>query len=105
MIKTKRGLFVLVLTVILTLSACESKVLNGSYKSDALISQTWTFYDTNKLKMTAIGGTLSFDGTYEIDGNEIVVRYSVLGESITLRYVFENRGQTLLIDGTIYSKI
>ena len=105
MVKSKYNAVALVLVILLVLSACGSRSPKGSYKSDSFISQTWTFYNGNKLKVTTIGGVISFEGAYEIDGNEIIVHYTVLGESITLQYAFENRGQKLVIDGSIYTKI
>lgn len=97
---------ILCLTLVVTmltllLSACGSSKLKGTYRSSDLIAQTFTFKD-DKVTMSAFG--LNASGTYKIDGDEIVITYSLFGLDYTWRQPFSNSGSSIYIGGTEFVK-
>ena len=83
--QTKRNLRLLsvLLTVILCvtmLTACGGSKLDGTYHSQGLISQSFTF-DGDQVTMSAFG--INASGTYQIDGDQIIITYNLLGQEYT----------------------
>ena len=88
--QTKRNLRLLsvLLTVILCvtmLTACGGSKLNGTYHSQGLISQSFTF-DGDQVTMSAFG--INASGTYQIDGDQIIITYNLLGQEYTWEQSF-----------------
>lgn len=99
--KIKHGIaLLLAVTLILTLSACGSK-LKGTYVSEGLISQTFTF-DGDDVTMSAFG--INVSGKYKISGNQIIITYSLLGLENTWTQSFSKSGKTINIGGTDFVK-
>ena len=104
--QTKRNLRLLsvLLTVILCvtmLTACGGSKLNGTYHSQGLISQSFTF-DGNQVTMSAFGVNAS--GTYQIDGDQIIITYNLLGQEYTWEQSFSQSGKVINIGGTEFKK-
>lgn len=93
---------VLLLTIILLfyLSACGGG-LNGTYVSQGLISQSFTF-DGDRITMSAFG--INADGTYKIKGDQIEIVYSLFGADYTWTQSFSKSGNTINIGGTDFIK-
>jgi len=106
-----KKLMILTLLVILTailLVSCGgslSKPKNGTYKSEGLISQTWTFSGNNEITLNAIGGIATSHGTYSIDGNKLTVTSTMWGTTTTSTYtITEITANSFFIDGTKFIK-
>lgn len=91
------------LTVILTLSlaGCGSGKLNGTYASQGLIPQTFTF-DGDSVTMSAFG--LQVSGKYRVEDGEILINYSMFGQEYTWVQPFSQSGRTIEIGGTAFKK-
>ncbi len=99
--KMKRGIaLLLAVTLILTLSACGSK-LKGTYVSEGLVSQTFTF-DGDDVTMSAFG--INVSGKYKISDSQITIIYSLLGMENTWTQSFSKSGKTINIGGTDFVK-
>lgn len=90
--------FVLILALLLT--AC-SGGLNGTYVSQGLVSQTFTF-SGDTVTMSAFG--LNASGTYRIDGDQIVISYNMFGQDYSWAQPFSRSGNTITIGGTEFKK-
>ena len=104
--QTKRNLRLLsvLLTVILCvtmLTACGGSKLNGTYHSQGLISQSFTF-DGDQVTMSAFG--INASGTYQIDGDQIIITYNLLGQEYTWEQSFSQSGKVIHIGGTEFKK-
>ena len=99
--KTKRGatLF-LVFVLTFMLASCGSS-LNGTYVSEGLIDQTFTF-NGDKIIMSAFG--INASGKYEISDGQITITYSLLGMENTWTQSFSQSGDTINIGGTDFTK-
>ena len=85
-----------------TLTAC-SKTLKGTYVTkDALVEQSLTFGDDNKVSMSAFG--LAVEGTYAIEKDTLIITYSVLGLSYSWENSFQKDGSSIFIDGVEFVK-
>ncbi|MDR2360436.1 MAG: hypothetical protein LBD85_04030 [Oscillospiraceae bacterium] len=95
-----------VLAVVLLLSACGGgDTLNGAYKSDeGILSQTWTFSGSNKITLSAGGGLIGTEGTYEISGGDMIVTSSLFGVETVTNYSFQRDGKNIIIEGTVFYK-
>ena len=95
----KKKICAVILTVLLlvSLTACGGGKLKGSYTSQGLISQTFTF-DGNNVTMSAFG--INAHGTYKIVGNQIEITYSMLGSEYTWSQPFSQSGNKINIGGT-----
>ncbi len=95
----KEKICAVILTVMLlvSLTACGSSTLKGTYTSQSLISQTFTF-DGNNVTMSAFG--VNACGTYKILGNQIEITYSMLGSEYTWTQPFSQSGNAINIGGT-----
>ena len=104
--QTKRNLRLLsvLLTVILCvtmLTACGGSKLDGTYHSQGLISQSFTF-DGDQVTMSAFG--INASGTYQIDGDQIIITYNLLGQEYTWEQSFSQSGKVINIGGTEFEK-
>ena len=104
--QTKRNLRILtvLLTVIICvtmLTACGGSKLNGTYHSQGLISQSFTF-DGDQVTMSAFG--INASGTYQIDGDQIIITYNLLGQEYTWEQSFSQSGKVINIGGTEFKK-
>ena len=104
--QTKRNLRLLsvLLTVILCatmLTACGGSKLDGTYHSQGLISQSFTF-DGDQVTMSAFG--INASGTYQIDGDQIIITYNLLGQEYTWEQSFSQSGKVINIGGTEFKK-
>jgi len=100
-----KRLFVLILavTIILATAGCGGggSPANGTYRSEGLLGQTWTFSGRNEITMSAVGGLVSTSGTYTISGTRISITTSVLGIETTVSHTITNiTRNSFYIDGT-----
>lgn len=97
----KRGTaLLLAFALILTLSSCGGS-LKGTYASEGLIAQTFTF-DGDNVTMSAFG--INVTGKYKISGDQITITYSLLGMDNTWTQSFSKSGKTITIGGTAFAK-
>ena len=98
-----KKLFVLILavTIILAIAGCGSSgPANGTYRSEGLLGQTWTFIGRNEITMSAAGGFISTSGTYMISGTRISITTTVLGIETTVSHTITNiTRNSFYIDG------
>ena len=97
------------IVLIFILTACSgsdlSKPNNGTYKSEGLIPQTWTFSGTNKITMSTVGGLVNSSGTYRIDGERLYITSTLWGSESTTAYtITEITSKSFFIDGTKFIK-
>ena len=59
------------------LTACGGSKLDGTYHSQGLISQSFTF-DGDQVTMSAFG--INASGTYRLEGDQIIITYSLFGQ-------------------------
>jgi len=92
----------LMLAILLfTLTACnDPKLKNGTYKSDELISQTWTFSGTNDVTWSA---GITLQGTYEINGETLIVKEKTTGIERDFK-ITEITPTSFFLDGTKFIK-
>lgn len=101
--KTKITGVVALLLIVLTLAACSGgSKLNGTYKSQGLIAQTFTFRNDGSVTMSAFG--INASGTYEIQGSSIIISYSLFGTTHDWKQPFEKKGSSIYISGTEFVK-
>ncbi len=92
----------LVIFIILcSLTACSTK-LSGTYTSDGIVKQSFTFKDDNVVLMSAFG--VDAEGTYKIEDDKITVTYKLLNLSYDWEKSFQKEGDTITIDGTQFVK-
>lgn len=89
------------LSGICTLAACGNNKLNGSYKSQGLVSQTFTF-DGDEVTMSAFG--LNASGTYEIKNDKIYITYTLFGKEQTWSQSFFRTDDGFTISDTEFKK-
>lgn len=104
--KTKRNIRLLsaLLAVILCvtmLTACGGSKLDGTYHSQGLISQSFTF-DGDQVTMSAFG--INASGTYRIEGDQIIITYTLFGQEYTWEQSFSQSGNVVNIGGTEFKK-
>ncbi len=83
------------------LTACGGSKLDGAYHSQGLISQSFTF-DGDQVTMSAFGVNAS--GTYRIEGDQIIITYSLFGQEYTWSQSFSQSGNVINIGGTEFKK-
>lgn len=91
----------LVCVIMCSFAACSPR-LNGTYTSDGLVKQSFTFKDDNVVVVSAFG--IDAEGTYEIEEDTITITYKVLNFSYDLEKSFEKDGDTIIIGGTEFVK-
>jgi len=108
MFKKLIGVIAVITVLSLLLAACGGSLSapkNGTYKSEGLLSQTWTFSGSNNITMATAGGLVSTTGTYTIDGNKITITSSLFGTSTTqTNTITEITSDSFFIDGTKFIK-
>jgi hypothetical protein len=88
--------------VLTTLVGCSGGGLSGTYKSQGLISQSFTFSGSDKVTMSAFG--INANGTYKISGNTMTITYSLFGFESSWDCKYEKKGSSIYIDGTEFIK-
>lgn len=92
----------LVVMMLLSLTACQTK-LKGTYTAeDGLIKQSFTFTKDGKVEVTAFG--IDVEGDYVIEDGEITITYSLLGLKYDMVKSFEKKGKSIFIDGQEFVK-
>lgn len=104
--KTKKYLqllsFLLALILCVTiLAACGGTKLHGTYRSQGLVSQSFTF-DGDRVTMSAFG--MNASGTYRIAGNQIIITYTLFSQEYTWKQSFSRSGSSIYIGGTEFKK-
>lgn len=84
-----------------SLTACNTK-LSGTYTSDGIIEQSFTFKEDDVVVISAFG--IDAEGTYIIEDNKITITYKLLNLSYDWEKSFEKDGDTIIIDGTEFVK-
>lgn len=84
--QTKRNMWLLsalliIILCITMLTACGGSKLDGTYHSQGLISQSFTF-----------------------DGDQIIITYNLLGQEYTWKQPFSQSGNVINIGGTEFKK-
>lgn len=87
--------------IVCCFSACATK-LNGTYTSEGLIKQSFTFKEDNVVVMSAFG--IEAEGTYVIEDDTITITYSLLNISYDWEKSFEKDGDSIFIDGIEFIK-
>lgn len=100
LMRKKMLALLLALLLMLSLCSCGGK-LKGTYTSEGLFAQTFTF-DDNNVTMSAFG--LNASGTYKIKDDQIEITYSLLGSDYTWSQPFSKSGSTINIGGTDFKK-
>lgn len=90
----------LIIVMSLSLASCGNR-LNGTYRSQGLIAQTFTFNGDN-VTMSAFG--INTTGTYKVDGDEITIVYTLFGSEYEWTQPFSKSGNTINIGGTDFVK-
>ena len=101
--KMKKSISLLVILCIAAtmLTACGGSKLDGTYRSQGLISQSFTF-DGDQVTMSAFGVNAS--GTYRIEGDQIIITYSLFGQEYTWEQSLSQSGNVINIGGTELEK-
>ena len=100
----KVQLLSLLLVVILCatmLTACGGSKLDGTYHSQDLISQSFTF-DGDQVTMSAFG--INASGKYRIEGDKIIITYDLFGQEYAWEQSFSQSGNMINIGGTEFKK-
>lgn len=84
-----------------SLTACATK-LSGTYTSDGIIEQSFTFKEDDVVVISAFG--IDAEGTYKIEDDKITITYKLLNLSYDWEKSFEKDGDTITIDGTEFVK-
>ena len=92
---------VLACLCLFALASCTT-TLKGTYTSDGLIQQSFTFKEDNVVEVSAFG--IEVEGTYEIEDDQITVTYSLLGLHYDWVKSFRKDGNSIFIDGTEFIK-
>lgn len=96
-------LVVITMAIVSCLTGC-ALGLNGTYKADGLIEQSFTFMEDNTVKLSAFG--LDVEGTYVIEDGKLIITYSVLGLSYDWEQAYERVDKdTISIGGTLFNKV
>ena len=88
-------------TIASCLTACSSKV-SGTYTSEGLVRQSFTFKPNDVVIMSAFG--INAEGTYKIQDNKITVTYKIMNLSYDWTQDFEKKGKSIFINGVEFIK-
>lgn len=105
MLKKKLGKVVALLLIVAVITCCLTACttgLRGTYTSDGLIKQSFTFKEDNIIVISAFG--INAEGTYKIEDDKIIITYSLFNLSYDLEKSFAKKGDTITIDGTDFVK-
>lgn len=101
----RKGVIIVVAVIIVAVAGIliylSGTRLNGTYSSGGLINQTFTF-DGDNITMSAFG--VNATGTYKIEGDYIVITYSLFGQSYTWKQTFSKSWKKVTIGGTTFTK-
>lgn len=95
-----KSVLLLIVSLVILLTACGGK-LKGTYTSQKGIAQTFIF-DGDNVTMSAFG--INATGTYKIDGDQIVITYTIFGMEYAWEQSFSKSGNTINIGGTEFKK-
>ncbi len=96
------GILLVVAVLLMScLAACKTK-LNGTYTTDGLVKQSFTFKEDDVVVISAFG--IEAEGTYVIEDGKITITYNLLNFSYDWEKSFEKKGDTIIIDGTTFVK-
>lgn len=84
----------------LLLQSCTLSV-DGTYKTQGLLSQTFTF-SGDKIIMSAFG--VNAEGKYVINGDNMHITYNLFGKDYEIDYFFKREGKNLNIAGSMFYK-
>lgn len=90
-----------IILCVIMLTACGSSKLDGTYYSQDLISQSFTF-DGDNVTMSAFG--INANGTYKLDDDKIYITYTLFGQEYTWEQSFSQSGDVINIGGTEFKK-
>ena len=91
----------IMLFVLCCFAGCAVK-LSGTYTSEGIIKQSFTFKEDNVVVMSAFG--IDAEGTYKIEKDKITITYRLLNLSYDLEKSFEKEGDNIIIDGITFVK-
>lgn len=97
----KMTALMLAIVMALLLTACGVGKPNGTYVAKGLISQSYTFKG-DQVTMSAFG--INATGTYSISNGKLNIDYTLFGVSQSISYSFEQKGDTLYIQGAEFIK-
>lgn len=92
----------LIVVMVLSMTACGSTKLNGTYQSQGMIDQSFTFDRDGNVTMSAFG--IDAKGTYVIEDGTITITYSLLGIDYDWEQSFKKSGSSIIINGTEFVK-
>ncbi|MCL1858595.1 MAG: hypothetical protein FWF92_05115 [Oscillospiraceae bacterium] len=100
------ALFLIISTlavIILSIASCGGGGLSGTYSTSEYGIEMSYKFSGNKITVTTFG--ISMSGTYKIDGDNIIIKTSLLGISSEDSYSFEQiSDKVIAIDGIEYTK-
>lgn len=95
-------LVTLVVALLFTMTACGSTKLNGTYRFQGVLPQSFTFDRDGNVTMSAFG--IDATGTYVIEDDTITITYSLLGIDYDWEQSFKRLGSSIIINGTEFVK-
>ena len=95
-------LALLICTIVLSLTACATKLSGTFTNEEGLVKQSFTFKEDNKVEVSAFG--IDVEGEYLIEDNKITITYSLLNLSYDWEKSFVKEGNSIFIDGTEFIK-
>lgn len=87
----------LTLILVISLAACASESLVGKW---VFGGNTIEFTEDGKVSVN-VNGTLNYDGTYEVEGDKIVMTVSTMLGEKTEEFTYTLKGKSLTLNGDI----
>jgi len=87
----------LTLILVVSLAACASESIVGKW---VFGGNTIEFTEDGKVSVN-VNGALNYDGTYEIDGDKIVMTVSTMLGEKTEEFTYTLKGKSLTLNGDI----